>query len=321
MPPEKGLPTARLDAPPRGALRSQAMIRALRPLSVLAAAVAATPALAAYPQEVSLLAMEDYNGVPTITTSSTDYVSSGYETMAKELGTAIANKPMAPGETLGIYGFHVGIANTFAFIRTGSLEEETPSGWDLADPDEDPPGYLFIPSVQVRKGLPLSLEVGANFSWIGLTRTGVVGGYGRWGLVEGYRQIPDLSVQIGYAGYVGNDQLEIGVMDMSATLGYSLPFGVTEGIHQAVFSPYVSIGLNRIHAAPRVDLTGTSLEGRIGEVSGFKNAGTDVFDATFAPLTLAGGFRILNGDFSATLSGGYSPGSIATANLGFGFVY
>lgn len=278
-------------------------------------------ARAAYPQEISLLAMDDFGGVPTIAEASNDYVVTGYETMVKELGAAIANKPMAPAETLGIYGFHVGVANSFAFIRAGSPDGENPSGWDLADPAEDAPGYLFLPWFQLRKGLPLSLEVGANVGWIGMSRNAVVGGFGRWGLVEGYRQIPDLTVQIGYTGLVGNDELEMGVMDMSATLGYSLPFGVTEGINQAVFSPFVSIGVNRIHAAPRVDFAGTNLEGRVTEVSGFKSAEADVFDAAFAPLTLAGGFRILNGDFSATLSGGYSPGSIATANLGFGFVY
>ncbi|MFZ5480983.1 MAG: hypothetical protein ACOZNI_29750 [Myxococcota bacterium] len=293
----------------------------------------ATPAFAVWPEDVSLVAMDDYAGVSTLPPGAgDDYVVVGYETLVKELGVAIANKPMAPAETLGVYGFHVGLANTFAFIRTGSTDGTNPTGWDLADPDEDPQTYLFIPQFQVRKGLPLSLELGANFGWIGMTRTGVFGGYGRWAPVEGYKRIPDLALQIGYAGYLGNDELEVGVLDMSATLGYSLPFGVTEGINQAVFSPYLGIGVNRIHAAPRADLSRTNLEGRLGEVTGSKSqAKSDIedtaedetvaFDKSYAPLTLAGGFRILNGDFSATLSAGYSPGLIPTLNLGFGFVY
>jgi hypothetical protein len=293
----------------------------------------AAPAFAAWPEDVSLVAMDDYGGVSTLPPGADDYVVAGYETMVKELGVAIANKPMAPAETLGVYGFQVSIANTFAFIRTGSTDGTNPSGWDLADPDEDPQTYLFIPQLQIRKGLPLSFEIGANAGWIGMTRTGVFGGYGRWAPVEGYKRIPDLSLQVGYAGYVGNDELEVGVLDMSATLGYSLPFGVTEGINQAIFSPYVSIGFNRIHAAPRADLSRTNLDGRLIEVTGFKSQGrsddtdtsdvdeTVLFDKSYVPLTLAGGFRIVNGDFSATLSGGYSPGLIPTLNLGFGFVY
>lgn len=284
-------------------------------------AAGAGAAQAGYPEDLSLVAMDDFKGVSTVEITSNDYVASGYETMVKELGVAIANKPNAPAETLGIYGFHVGVGNTFAFIRTGYTDGIHPSGWDLADPDEEPPGYLFIPQIHLRKGLPFSLEVGANVGWIGLSRTGTLGAYGRWGLLEGYRQIPDLTIQVGWAGYVGNDELELGVLDMSATLGYSLPFGQTAGIHQAVFSPFVTIGLNRIHAQPQADLSDTLLEGRVGEVSGFSDAGTEVYDKSFAPLTIAGGFRILNGDFSATFTGGYSPELIATANLAFGFVY
>ena len=280
-----------------------------------------------YPEDVSLVAMDDYGGVSTVALSSNDYVVAGYQQLVQELGVAIANKPMAPAETLGVYGFQVGVQNTFAFIRTGSVDSVNPAGWDLADPDEAPPGYLFIPQIAVRKGLPMSFELGGNFGWIGMTRTGTFGVYGRWAPLEGYRQIPDLCFQIGYAGYVGNDELEVGVMDMSATLGYSLPFGVTQGIHQAVFSPYVNIGLNRIHAAPRADLSDTQLGGRLTEVTGFKAKASTVegeevfFDKAYVPLTLTGGFRITNGDFAATFSGGYSPGLIATANFGFGFVY
>jgi hypothetical protein len=298
------------------------------PLVVAGAALAAaSPARA---QEISLLAMDDYGGSSTVSASNSgaDYVASGYREMVKELGVSIANKPMAPGKTLGIYGFSFGIANTFAFIRTGTIDSVNPTGWDLADPDEDPDPFLFIPWLQMRKGLPFSLEVGANFGWIGMSDTAVFGGYGRWAILEGYRQFPDLTVQVGYSGYVGNDELELGVLDMSATFGYSLPFGPTAGIHQSVFSPYVSVGLNRIHAAPRVDLSHTQLTGRVTEITGFagdKNAvGEDAtveYDATLAPFTIGGGFRVLSGSFTATFAGTYSPGLIATANVGFGFVY
>lgn len=274
-------------------------------------------ALAA-PESVSIVAMDDYGGNSTVALDN-DFVATGYRTMARELGFAIANKPMAPAETLGMDGFQVGIVNTFAFIRTGSLDGTNPSGWDLADPDEDPQTFLFIPQLQLRKGLPLSFEVGANAGWIGQTETGTLGAYGRFAPLEGYRQLPDLALQVGYTGYVGNDELELGVVDMSATLGYTLPFGVTEKIHQAQFSPYVGIGLAQIHAAPRADLDGTLLEGRITDVSGTRTGET--YDASFAPLTLGGGFRILNGDFAATFAASYAPGLIATANLGFGFVY
>ncbi len=278
------------------------------------------PALAGFPESISLRAMDDFDGVSTVPLGE-DYVTTGYVQVAKELGVLLANKPLAPAETLGVNGFSVGVATTFGFTRTGSLDGANPAGWDLVDPDEAPPLFMYVPQLQVRKGLPLSLEVGMNAGWIGSSETGVVGGFGRWAPLEGYRQAPDLAFQVGWAGYVGNDELELGVSDMSATLGYSIPFGTLAGIHQSIFSPYVGIGTNSIHAAPRADLTGTQLQGRLPEKSGDTDDGVEAYDETFAPLVIDGGFRVQNGDFTITLAGTYSPSLIATGSLGFGFVY
>jgi len=279
----------------------------------------AAAAYAAFPEDVSILAMGDFYGQSTVNTLGEDYVVQGYHTLVGELAATISNPMSTPAETLGVNGFYVGVANSFAFIRTGTLDGENPAGWDLADPDEDPPDYFFVPSIQVRKGLPASLEVGANFSWIGFTRTGALGGYARFAPLEGFRRVPDLAIQVGYSGYVGNDELELGVMDTRLTLGYTVPFGVTEGIHQATFSPFFSVGQDRVHAAPRVDLEGSGLEGRVGEVSGFKKG--EGFSGEFAPWRIGGGFRVVNGDYTGTFSAAYPFGSIPTVNVAFGFTY
>ncbi len=285
-------------------------------------------------RDISLLAMDDYGGASTATFGSNDYVVADYQELVKELGATIANKPMAPGETLGISGFNVSATTTFSFIQTGSLDGTNPSGWELSSPDESAgPVALVIPSVMVRKGLPLSIELGANAGWIATSETGVFGGWGRWGIIEGYRQLPDLSIQIGYAGYVGNDELEVGVMDESMTLGYTMPFGSIKGIHQASFAPYFSIGQEHIHGAPRVDLTHSGLDGRITGVTGFKTGANDcstscapgevatVYDKSFAPLVVGGGFRLLSGEFTFTVAGTYTPKVVPTVSVGMGFTY
>jgi hypothetical protein len=280
-----------------------------------------TQAHAGYPERISLRAMEDYDGAPTVVTAGNDYVAEGYRQMARELGLLVANKPVAPAETLGVNGFAVTVSTAFGFTRNGTLDGTNPSGWDLADPDEAPPIFHYVPQVQVRKGLPLSLEVGANAGWIGQSETGVLGGFARWAPLEGYRQAPDIALQVGWAGYIGNDELELGVADLGATIGYSLPFGTIAGIHQSVFSPFVGLGVQRIHAAPRVSLTGTQLAGRVVERSGSKRDGQDVYDDSFAPQNINGGFSLQNGDFPVSLAGTYAPDLIATATLGFGFAY
>ena len=74
-----------------------------------------------------------------------------------------------------------------------------------------------------------------------------------------------------------------------------------------------------MHAAPRGDLSRTGLEGRVTEVSGFKKG--DGFDKSFAPLQVGGGFRIVSGEFTATLAGTYVPNVVPTVSMGFGFTY
>ncbi len=295
--------------------------------------------LQARADDISLLSMQDYplrGGEPISTESEpcadvlastcTDFVTVGYHQLVRELGTTIGNKPSLPARTLGVNGFAFDVFNTFAFIRTGTLDGVNPTGWDLAAEDDEAYPLLMVPTLRFRKGLPFSLEAGLNLGWISTTQTATVAGFGRWGLIEGWKQFPDLTLQIGYGGYVGNDELELGTFDATLTIGYDLAFGRTKLINSSIFSPFAGLGIQRFHAAPRVGLDGTSLAGRLPEVSGWKSAddpATDkvVFNSQFAPFTFGGGFRLLSGSFNFTVSADYAVNSIATVHAGFGFVY
>ncbi|MEN9787114.1 MAG: hypothetical protein RLZZ299_2378 [Pseudomonadota bacterium] len=273
---------------------------------------------AAFASPVSLRAMDDYNGETTASPGVVDYVADGYAQVSRELALAVANKPIGPGETLGWRGFAVHVGTSLAFVRTGSLDGTNPSGWELADPDEDPDDVLFQPTLHVRKGLPLSLEVGGNVGWFAGDTTAAIGGFARWAPIEGHRGLPDVAVQYGWSTLVGNEELALDVEDMNVTVGYTLPFGRITGIHESTFSPYVGAGVQRIHATPG-DLGGTQLSGRLVEKSGVQ--GVDAYDPSFMPIVLQGGFRVEHGGFALTMATTYAPSLIATANVGFGFVY
>lgn len=284
-----------------------------------------TVANAASPNRLSVWAMQDFAGARTEAGGGEDYVAEGWGSVVMELGSTIANKPVAPARTLGAAGFHVGLDTTFAYLPSRSVDSDYPDGWELMSSDEDPMPLLFVPTVSVRKGLPASFEVGANFGWIGMSETAVVGGYGRLGLIEGYKILPDLSIRAGYSAYVGNDEFEVGAMDFATTIGYSLPFGPVQGIHTAKFSPYVNLGLTRIHGAPRVNLAGSRLEGRITELTGFEGSTADPdapqFNASYAPFTAALGFEVQSGQFTFDLASAYAVGGALNFNLGLGFTY
>ena len=271
-------------------------------------------AAAASPDDVMLSNLGVWNDAPVDTATATE----AYHVVVNELGMAIANKPVAPGETLGIYGFDVGLSSTVAFISSHDEDSQHPSPWSRVDPTGEPPAVLWIPWLHVRKGLPLSLEVGANTGYLAFTHQTAVGGYARWGLVEGYMPIPDLAIQVGYAGYVGNDELELGVMDLSATLGYTLPFGSIVGINQARFSPFLGVGSNRVHAAPRLTAEQQADLG-IAEVSGFK--GSKTYDPGFVHTTVDGGFAIWSSDFQLRIAATWTPDVLVSVTGGLGFSY
>ena len=293
-------------------IRRTALSRAL-PLALLS--VASAPAYAGWPDDVSLSAMSTYQGAPVDNLKAT---SEAYEQVVRELGVAIANKPIAPAETLGAHGFDLSLTSTVAFLSTTSDDADSPAAWERVHADNDPTGAMFIPTLNFRKGLPLSLEAGASWGYVAFSRQTVFGAYGRWALVEGYRQYPDLTIQAGYRGYLGNDELKLGVMDARLSLGYSIPFGVWPGINDAVFSPQVGAGLLRIKAEPVLSETEQASLG-VGAVSGFK--GSDSYTDGYAPADIHLGFRIVSGDFEVIALGTVAPSVIPTVNLGFGYEF
>ena len=272
------------------------------------------PALASWPDDVVLDEIDTWRGDRVL---DSELISSDYQQVIRELGTAISNKPMHGGSTLGLYGFEVGISNTIAFIDTRS-EDWQPSPWARVHEDGTPNNLMTIPRIDIRKGLPASLEVGASMGYLAVSRQTAMGGYLRGAPLEGYRNMPDVVFQLGYTGYVGNDQLELGTRDFSTTVGYSFPFGRITGVNNASISPYLGAGRLRVHARPNLDLEEQEALG-ISEVSGF--SGSDFFSEDFAFWQLHGGFRINSGTFSFRASVTAVPKGIATLNVGMGFVY
>lgn len=274
---------------------------------MLGAWMFAISALAA-PEDISLSGMAEHGGQHV----SSD-ISADYQQLIRELGVIVSNKPLAPAGTLGASGFDLSFSNTFAFI-TATRSDGTPSPWERAQDDENPNGYSFIPTLSARKGLPLSIEVGANATWIGLTRTGTFGGFGRVALVEGYKPWPDVSLEIGYSGYVGDDELELGVMNAGVNLGSSFAFGSLPGVHNAQWKPFLNASVLRISASPLIDATIADDIGavRIGSVDG---------DPAIIMPRFAGGFTLVNGTALFRVVGTWAPKGIATATVGMGVSY
>jgi hypothetical protein len=281
-------------------------------------ACGAAPAWAAFPDDVRLSQLSSFEG-ENFSSLSTN--RDAYEQVIRELAATIANKPSAPAATSGIAGFDVALTTTVGFIDANGDERSEPAPWERTHADADPAHVLWVPGIAVRKGLPMSLEVGTNLGYVAFSRQTTFGAYGRWGLVEGYRQFPDFTVQVGYAGYLGNDELELGVMDTSFSLGYDLPFGRGQKYKTSSFSPWLSAGFLRINAAPLLDAEQQQELGVRG-VSGFK--GKDTYVDGFAPATITAGARVRSGDVQMLLSQTVVTTrgrATSTIQVGIGYIY
>lgn len=277
----------------------------------------ASAALAAWPEDPSITGMVEHGGVRVV---DTERLAGDYEQLVRELGTVVGNKPVLPASTTGLYGFEFALTTTFVFLDATSRESvdgEPPiSPWDRAVPDEDAESYLFVPTFSVRKGLPLSTEIGASVGWVGLTRTGTASAYGRVALVEGYAPLPDVTLQVGYAGYVGNDELELGVMDLGVTVGGRFGLGSEKNVHTGRIEPFGSFTINRVTALPVVDATTAARTGAVA----YRGRDAAAKDPLVLPQ-LALGTQITNGNVHFRLAVSWCWKTLPTGTAGMGFTF
>ncbi len=284
---------------------------------MLAAALALTltlsPAWAGYPQDIIVSGMDSYQGQSA---GTADEVNQAWRTVVKDLGTGIANKAQG-GATLGMDGFDLSMGASTVFVH-GHRYNGGPTAWELAREGNQAAGALFIPELQVRKGLPLSLEAGARVGWVSFTRQGIVGAYGRFAPLEGQPKLPELAMQLGYTGYIGNDELDLGVADASLSLGKTVAFASMQRSKTRTVHPHAGVGFNWIRATPLLS------EERLGELNissmRAKKSAPD-YDAEMRQLVIHAGMRIVSGDVGFHLGLAAPLDARPTLDTRVGFVF
>jgi hypothetical protein len=237
--------------------------------------------------------------------------------VVRQLGLAIANKPHTI-TSMGIHGFEMSLQNSVSFIDAARYSDGSPSPWNLAFSDEEAPENLWIPTIHITKGLPMSFEIGARTGMIQGDTGSIFGTYARFSPVEGYRKAPDISMQVGYTGYIGNSELGVGTMDASMSIGKAIPFGPLTGVNSSVFRPFIGSGMYWLRADPRLqDEAATELG--ISPVSAFKKS--DTYTDGYQLMSFDGGFEIESNEVIFALSASYSPGNMFSVEHQFGFSF
>lgn len=161
-----------------------------------------------------------------------------------ELSYVFAPRFVTPAETLGYAGFHVGLMYSATFVHSSDpYWFSTQNAADTGSPDS----ALQTLQLDVRKGLPGSLEVGLNLLWLANSSMFAPGLILDWSLLEGYSFAPDVSVRAGVNTVVGMRDMDLTVaaFDVAVSKG----FGLGGMFHLA---PYLTYSLMLSGAASRV---------------------------------------------------------------------
>jgi hypothetical protein len=205
---------------------------------------------------------------------------------------------------------------------------------------------LVIPTLRIRKGLPFSTEVGTDLSYLSFSHQTAFSAYGRLALHEGmwdrtWRVIPDVALTFAGTRFLGNEQLNLSLVEWNLTVGWTVPVGGLRDSYVGTFSPFFGAGRMYITSIPRGPLPDKLeyLTGRTGlqsnevipeEGSGVREvsyAGTTDDPTDFHPWKVNVGMRITSGMFrmvsllefahNAQTDGWDRP----SVTVGIGFIY
>ena len=270
----------------------------MRSLLVSVLLFASSPAFAEWPSDVSVTSLAQSGGSGTM---------DDFRDVVRELGSGLSSYNNLPANTTGIDGFDAAVGTTFWFIDAYNDDAETE--WQRSHPNGQPPAFQTSPSLLIRKGLPLSTEVGLGTSWFAGSGQGAVHAFARVGLLEGHLPWPSVTLHAGYTAYIGNDELELGVLDLAATLGTTAPLRRHTDVTQSHISPYLTVSLLRMRAQPVADQA-------LLDSAGIVAIGGPDADAEsqLTSVRVQGGFQINSGAALLRTNVGWTP----SASLLFG---
>lgn len=161
-----------------------------------------------------------------------------------ELSYVFGPRFVAPAETLGYAGFHVGLMYGATFV---SSDQPYWYATENAVNEGSPDSALQTLQLDVRKGLPGSVEIGLNLLWLANSSMFAPGLVLDWAVLEGYSFAPDVSLRAGVNTVVGMRDMDLTVaaFDVAVSKG----FGLGGMFHLA---PYLAYSLMLSGAASRV---------------------------------------------------------------------
>jgi len=132
-----------------------------------------------------------------------------FKDLSDELGLSLSYNMLGPARSLGLLGFEIGGALSFANINQGA------DYWKKVTQDHNPPDYLIIPRLVIRKGLPLGIDVGLSYLKVPNTNISLIGGEIKFVFLKDGITTPAIGLRAAYSSLIGVDRLSMQVVDVS----------------------------------------------------------------------------------------------------------
>lgn len=159
--------------------------------------------------------------------------NAAFRDFATELGFLLAPRLATPAATLGVAGFEVGLLWSGHFVSDEDHWLLTEDG----QATEEPSSFFQTLQLDIRKGLPLSFEVGATLTWLTDSQVFAPGLDLRWAFQEGYDFMPDFALRGAISTMVGNPDFDLTMISTDVVISKGIPAGGLANI-----TPYASFG-------------------------------------------------------------------------------
>lgn len=155
----------------------------------------------------------------------------GFRDFAQELGVATGFYGLQPAETTGLNGF----AFQLSYNNTSIANDA--EHWRLATVNQDPSPSLSVMNLHVRKGLPMSFEVGANAGIVLGSDMVTLGGEIKYALHEDTLwPLPDLAIRAWGNALFGAKDMSL--YNVGGDVILSVPFGISGAVQLTPFAGY-----------------------------------------------------------------------------------
>lgn len=146
-----------------------------------------------------------------------------FDSIAKDLVATIDYKALGPAEASGVTGIGVGVALSYVPVDN-EADWRAVTGEDIS--------ALGMAGVQITKGLPLDIDVGAFYSTVPDTNIDLYGAEVRYAFMPGSTVAPALALRASYVAVTGIESFDLSstAVDLSLSKGFTL------------VTPYIGVG-------------------------------------------------------------------------------